>query len=212
MIADVLGGRHQEAGSSAGRVADLVTGLRRRHVDHELDDVPRGPELSVGPGGRDLGQHVLVQVARGVAVVHRDVVEHVDHPGDQGRGRDGEAGVLHVLGVGRAVTAELAEEREHLLPDGLEHDAGLEVLEPRPAQVVLTGLEDRTLDRLAGAAGLVLRGRLQVVEPADEEQVGDLLDHLQGVGDAAGPERVPDPVDLALQLTGDHPAQPRWLR
>jgi hypothetical protein len=45
---------------------------------------------------------------------------------------------------------------------------------------------------------------VQVVQPAQEEQVGDLLDHLQRVGDAAGPEGVPDLVDLALDVAGDH--------
>ena len=52
--------------------------------------------------------------------------------------------------------------------------------------------------------GLVLLERLQVVEPADEEQVGDLLDHLQRVGDAAGPEGIPDLVDLATNFVGEH--------
>ena len=50
---------------------------------------------------------------------------------------------------------------------------------------------------------------LQVVEAPDEQQVGDLLDDLQRVGDAAGPEGVPDAVDLALQLAGDHSMPPR---
>jgi hypothetical protein len=45
---------------------------------------------------------------------------------------------------------------------------------------------------------------VQVVEAADEEQVGDLLDHLQRVRDAAGPEGVPDAVDLVLDVAGDH--------
>ena len=55
-----------------------------------------------------------------------------------------------------------------------------------------------------GDAGLLLGQRLDVVEAADEQQVGDLLDDLQRVADAAGPEGVPDAVDLALQLTRDH--------
>ena len=35
------------------------------------------------PGRGDLGEQVLVEVAVGVAVGHRDVVEHVDHPRQQ---------------------------------------------------------------------------------------------------------------------------------
>jgi hypothetical protein len=85
------------------------------------------------------------------------------------------------------------------------------VLEARPAQVVvgpslriLALGEDAALDGLLEPGGLVLLQRVQVVEPAQEEQVGDLLDDLERIGDAAGPEGVPDPVDLALQFTSEH--------
>lgn len=56
----------------------------------------------------------------------------------------------------------------------------------------------------AGEARLLFGKRVQVVQPADEQQIGDLLDDLQWVGDATGPERIPDPVDLALELAGYH--------
>jgi hypothetical protein len=46
---------------------------------------------------------------------------------------------------------------------------------------LLTRLEDRVLDRLAGAARRLLGEGLQVVEAADEQQVCDLLDHLERV-------------------------------
>jgi hypothetical protein len=37
---------------------------------------------------------------------------------------------------------------------------------------------------------------VNVVQPADEQQEGDLLDDFERVGDAAGPEQVPDAVWL----------------
>ena len=40
--------------------------------------------------------------------------------------------------------------------------------------------------------GFVLLQRVQVVEPLDEKQVGDLLDDFERIGDAAGPEGIPD--------------------
>jgi hypothetical protein len=46
--------------------------------------------------------------------------------------------------------------------------------------------------------------RVRVVQAADEEQVGDLLDHLHRVGDAAGPEGIPDGIDLAAEFAGEH--------
>ena len=82
---------------AAGRIADLVGRRRRGHLDHQLDDVARRAELAVLPGRGDLGEHVLVEVALGVAVVHRDVVEHVDDLRQQRRRRDREPGVLHVV-------------------------------------------------------------------------------------------------------------------
>lgn len=75
----------------------------------------------------------VVQVGIGVTVLHRDAVKQVDDVRQQGRSRDREPRVLHVLGVRRALTAELAQEWEDLLADDLVHDSGLELLEPRPA-------------------------------------------------------------------------------
>ena len=66
----------------------------------------------------------------GVAVRHRELVEHVHDAGEQRWGWDGEAGILHVVGVGGSVTTELAQEWENSLVNHLEHDSWLEVLEP----------------------------------------------------------------------------------
>ena len=60
-------------------------------------------------------------------------------------------------------------------------------------------------------SGLVLFQSLQIVEPLDEEHVGELLHYLQRVGNPAGSERVPDPIDLRLQLTCDHSMLPLLL-
>ena len=75
--------------------------------------------------------------------------------------------------------------------------------------VVAVG-EDATLHRLFEPGGLVLIQRVKVVQTAQEEQVGDLLDDLQGVGDTTGPEGVPDLVDLALDVAGDHVEVVPW--
>ena len=65
----------------------------------------------------------------GVAVIHRHLVDHVHHLGQQrGRG-DGEARVLHVVRVGRVVAAQRSQEREDVLAHHCEHFGGSEVLE-----------------------------------------------------------------------------------
>ena len=44
---------------------------------------------------------------------------------------------------------------------------------------------------------------MSVVEAADVEQIGDLFQHLHGVGNATGPEGVPDGIDLRAEFAGE---------
>ena len=98
------------------------------------------------------------------------------------------------------------------------------VLEPRPAKVVMRtpprlpiGMEplplreDGLVNRRPCAVRLVLRQRLPLVQRFDEQQVGELLHHLQRVRDSPRPEVIPHRVDAALQLPRDHhpPFQPK---
>ncbi len=77
MLAQVFARGDEEAGSAASGIANDVFRLRRDHLDHELNDVARGAELAVLPGAGDLAEHVFVKVALRVAVLHRDLVDHV---------------------------------------------------------------------------------------------------------------------------------------
>ena len=213
VLDQMLGSRDEEAGGAASRVADDVLRRGCGHVHHQLDDVARRAELSVLPGSRDLAEHVLVEIALGVAVGHVDVVELIDHVGQHPSRGHHEEGVLHVMGVGGAFVrlprpAHRLDEGEHPVAYRLEHLLRRKLLETRPAQSVLVGGEHRLLDRLPGAGGLVLLARVQLVQPLDEQQVGELLDDRERVRDAAGPQGVPDSVDLGLQLTGDHDSIP----
>ena len=214
VVADqVLGGGDEKTGGAAGRVADHVPGGGRGHLDHEFDDVARGAELAVLAGAGDLAEHVLVEIALGVGVGHVDGVELIHHVGQHPRGRDHEQGVLHVPGVGGIVriavaavpvAAEPLDEGEHLVAHRGEHRLRRGLLEAGPAQVVLAGGEHRLLDGLADAGSLALFQGVQLVQPLDEQQVGELLDDRKGVGDAAGPHGVPDAVDFGFDFTGDH--------
>ena len=128
-------------------------------------------------------------------------VEHVDHLGQQRRRRDGEARALHVLGVRRAVLRHVAQEREDMLGDDRRTSAaGAIVLEARPAQLLVgrgpwrSSLPSGKMRRSIGRprrVRLVLLPGLDLVEAPHEEQVGDLLDHLERIGDAARPEGIP---------------------
>ena len=85
VLAQILARGDKKAGRAARRIAEHVARLRRDHLDHQPDDVPRRAELAVLTGGRDLGEHVLVQVALGVALLHRHLVDHVDDLRQQSR-------------------------------------------------------------------------------------------------------------------------------
>src|SRR5699024_7002903 len=98
----------------------------------------------------------------------------------------------------------MLQEREDLVGDRAEHRLRILLLEPAPSQVLLTGQEDRILQRLLREVRLILGQRLALIQAPDEQQIRNLLDDLQRVTDPAGPEGIPDAVDLALQLTSDH--------
>ncbi len=78
-FAQVLARCHQKARRAAGRTPHDVNRRRRSQLHHQPDDVTRGTELPVLTGGGDLGQHVLVDITFGIALLHRHVVEHVHH-------------------------------------------------------------------------------------------------------------------------------------
>ena len=211
---EVFAGGHQESGSAAGRVADDIPRLRGSHLHHELDNVARGPELAVLPGRGDLAEHVLVEIPLGVPVFHGDVVQQVHHLGQERRGGDCEAGVLHVMGIGGVVTPQCSEERKDMLPYHREHLRRSEVLEPGPAEVligargagvvVITFREDPPLQWPLQPVGLVLFQGMQVVETPEKEKIGYLLHDFKRIGNAAGPERVPDAVNLIADVAGKH--------
>ena len=91
--------------------------------------MPGGAELAVLACGGDLGEHVFVNVAFGVAVFHWDCVEAVDCFLEEGRCGDGEPGISHVLRVG-GVFGHFVEEREDVFVDHFVHFGWGEVLEP----------------------------------------------------------------------------------
>ena len=60
------------------------------------------------------------------------------------------------------------------------------------------------LDGLLQPSGFQFFERLQLVKPLDEKQIGDLLDDFQRIGNPAGPEGIPDLIDLVTNFVGEH--------
>ncbi len=91
------------------------------------------------------------------------------------------------------------------------------MLEPGPAVIfvgaffgVFAGGEDAALHRLFEPGGFVFLQGMEVVEAAEEQQIGDLLDDFERVGDAAGPEGVPDAVNLVADVASEHGSETAW--
>ena len=83
-------------------------GLRVEHLHHHADDVARRAELAVVPGGVELAEQVLVEVALHVLVLRGDLhgVDGLAGLDEQAGLVDLELGVLHLLGEGAGLPAE----------------------------------------------------------------------------------------------------------
>src|SRR6266481_1253575 len=117
-----------------------------------------------------------------------------------------------VCGVG---FGHIAQERKDVLGYDFEHRRGVLVLQPGPTHLligeaatltylVLTRREYPPCDRLLKTVSLVLLASMRLVQPAHEQQVGDLLDHLERVGNATRPKGIPDPVNLGAKFPRQH--------
>lgn len=98
-----------------------------------------------------------------------------------------------------------------MLIDHRHYLAWLKILKARPAEVgVGTTLfvralrENSTLDGDAKGLCLVFFERLKLVEPLNEQEIRDLFDDGERIGDAARPEGIPDFVDLVADFAGKH--------
>ena len=211
VVAQVLASDDQETAGSGCGIADDILRSRLHQFDHQLDDMARGAELAVLAGAGDLAQHVLVDIALGVAIGHRHLVELLHDLCEQRRRWNAEASFLHVRAGGALGADHLADEWEDVLIDDVEHRAGFEALEVLPAQVlvgrparIVAFREDAPADRLASRGSFGLLKRLQLVQALDEQQIGNLLHHVQRIRHPARPEVVPDRVDLVSNFANEH--------
>src|SRR5574341_1485624 len=71
-----------------------------------------------------------------------------------------------------------------------------------PSGLVLAG--EQRLELLLQELGVAAALFVQRIQPAHEQQVADLLDGREWVGDAAGPEAVPELVNLGAKNRCQH--------
>ena len=118
-----------------------------------------------------------------------------------------------MVAVARPFSTKRPQEREDVLIHHFHHFAGFEILEARPAQVLIgTPLlifavwKDAAFHwRLEGLALALFQG-VEVVQPLDEQQIGHLLHDRKRIGDPARPKVVPNTVNLVSDFAGQHSA------
>ena len=217
VLLDVLGTLHYEASRTHGRVADGVAQGGLHHVHHHTYDMARGAELTVVARGCHLAQHVFVDIAHGVAVVHVQGIYAFHYLHQCARVLNQESSTCHESAVGRfPARVEVLDEGECITADDAKHLLCLLVLEHAPAQrlvghlAVRVGvvpcplLEGGVLHRHTHNAGIGLLGLLRIVQHLHEEQICHLLQNGNGIRYATRPKRIPNGVYPTLYLTCNH--------
>src|SRR5207247_8416794 len=141
--------------------------------------------------------------------------------------RDDEHRVLHVLCEDLAAVLQRLDEREHVVADVIEHLLGRQMAKLAPAQVLtrvlgsLPGLvfpSEQRVEFLLQELGVAALFLVERIQPAHEQEVADLLNRGEGIGDSSGPELVPELVHLRTDRWRQHSVtlptvlEPIWLR
>jgi hypothetical protein len=113
--------------------------------------------------------------------------------------------------VGGIVAAQRAQKRKDVVVHNRKHFLRFKILEPRPAQIIVGAAlrvmacgKDAALHRFLEPGGFVFLQRVQIVEPLKEQQVGDLLDDFERIGNAARPEGIPEGINLVANVSSNH--------
>ena len=105
--------------------------------------------------------------------------------------------------------AHVLDGRENPLGNRLVNVPGIVMLEFAPAHGLSQGRgRENLVHFLAGHVFKLFGFQLFLVQGADEHQIGELLDHRQGIGDASRPDVRPDFVHFIFNRTGDHARTP----
>ena len=218
VFAQIFASGHKEASRAAGRVANHIVSAGLHQVNHHADNVARRAELAVDTCRCQLGKQVFVDIAANVSVgkLRRLLIHSVHGSHDfiqhQRRGHF-ENGITHVLGVGTVLVAvQILDEGEHHLLHGGVHFACREIVENAPLELcsIHSALSDLHLarkDALVGQtqhSGFFGVSVVAFIEVVNEHQIGHLLDHIQGIRQAARPENFPQAVNFAFQFSGYH--------
>ena len=195
---NVLVGRDQESGGSAGRVEYSLVLPGGDDLDDEVDDVARGAELAGGSLAAEHREQVLEGVSQTLGVVVLELVDDLEECPQGLRVAVGKEGVFEDIaeerrdaGILRHLGDCLGVEVEHLVTT----EAGTHKFSPAVAGVV-AGKE-------ITVAAELLRLGVHIIHKLVDQGDGDLFDLAFGVGDLADKD-VAGGIDAAFGIGIEH--------
>ena len=219
MLTHILGTLDDKTRTTHSRVTDGVLQGGLHDFNHHADDVSRCTELTVVARSRHLAEHILIDIAHRVTVVHVKMVDTLDNLGEGTGALNQEGRILHETAVGRLLAAtQVLDEHKHVLADDAVHRLGVIVLERAPPQIFVGDVavslrivprpiaDSRLRHCHTHSVGIGFLGALCIVEHLHKEQIGHLLENGDGIGDASGPKGVPNTVYSILDFSCYH-----WL-
>ena len=155
--------------------------------------------------GRGNQEHGVAHVAGKGGILLGIILDGLSIPG--GRVRPDRLALF--VDFRQAAMAHIFDGREHPLGNRLVNVPGIVMLEFAPAHALPQGRgRENLVHFLAGHVFKFFGFQLFLVQGADKHQIGELLDHRQGIGDAARPDVRPDFVYFIFNRTGYHARTP----
>ena len=101
LIVNLTSSLHDESCATHRRVADHIINLRLCHRDNHTDDMARRAELAVLSLLRHAGQHILIDIAHRIGILHIQQVDIINNTLQHVSLWNAKNGILHISAISR---------------------------------------------------------------------------------------------------------------
>ena len=197
----ILRRRHQKAPRPTGRITDHLMGTWSHQRHHHLDNVARRAKLPIRPCCCQLREHVLIQIALRIPILHRNLINLSHHIRQQRRIGNQKHRILHMTGIGTlpSTAPQILNKRKCLIPHNPQHLLRIrQILKMRPPRRLKLRWKLRILYLPSNPPSLFLLIQLQIIQPLNKKEIRDLFDNRKRITDAVIPKRCPQAINLRL--------------
>ena len=186
------------------RVADSILNSGLHKLDHHLDNMARGTELSIITTRSHLAQDILIYIAHSVTVVHIQSINALDNLNKCAWVLNHKGSVSHKSTICRLLASvKILDKGKGITTNDAIHLLSLLILEHTPSQGLVwhilihigvvphTLTECRVFDSHTHNIGISLLGLLSIVQHLHKEEIGHLLQHCHRVGNTARKKCIP---------------------